>query len=134
MKNTKVNSCMMGESIFKIGDCTALAQGWGLYRDKMTLEECTSLRIMELYYTDGEESCLPKFRAVVKTNKDRLVDMGLEDLKEVRNCAENREELNKVGYDFDTGSIYCKGYEIDDGIWKFFNIGLEGNINYTHSY
>ncbi|WP_125153823.1 hypothetical protein [Clostridium rectalis] len=123
IKNS-VRSCMIGDSIFKIGDYTSLAQGWSLYRDRLSLEECLSLKIIDLIYIMNEDLALPKFVAKVETNKGNILDINVEDLNDVRNIKENREELNKVGYDFETGCIYCKGYEKLNGKWEFFQVGI----------
>lgn len=117
----KVKSCMIGESIFKIGDYTALAQGWGIYKDKLTIEEGMNLKIVDIYYIK-EDGGLPQFQALVKTNKGNTLKIKVADLEDVRNTRENHEELNKIGYNFEEGSIYCKGYEEENGNWKFFNI------------
>jgi len=115
---------MIGESVFKIGDCTALAQGWAIYKDKLTIEEIMNLRIVEIYLIKEEDS-LPQFEAVVKTNKGNMLKIKVDDLDDVRNTRENHEELKKVGYDFQEGCIYCKGYEQEDGNWRFFNVGAK---------
>ncbi|WP_027623252.1 hypothetical protein [Clostridium lundense] len=118
----KVKACMIGESVFKVGDYTSLAQGWNLYKDKLSLEECTVLKIVDLYYIK-EETNFPKFRALIQTNKGNIIDVSLSDLEDVRNSKENHEELNKIGYDFKKGSIYCKAYEDLNGNWTFYDIG-----------
>ncbi|MBM7871082.1 hypothetical protein JOC70_002580 [Clostridium pascui] len=120
----KVKSCMIGESIFKIGDYTTLAEGWGRYKDKLTIEEGINLKIVDIY-SIKEEGTLPQFEALVKTNKGNMLKIKVEDLNDVRSTRENHEELNKVGYDFKEGCIYCKGYEEEDGNWRFFNIGAK---------
>lgn len=134
MNNNKVKACMIGESIFKVGDCTSLAQNWSLYKNEISVEECTNMKIVEIYCMENKKSCLPSFRAKVETNRNKIIDVALEDLNDVRDYGENCEELNKHGYNFNAGTIYCKGYECDNGKWEFFNIGLGNNINYTHSY
>lgn len=126
----KVKSCMIGESIFKVGDHTALAQGWGSYKDKLTIEEGMNLKIVDIY-SIKEEGALPQFEALVKTNKGNILKIKVEDLHDVRNTRENHEELNKVGYDFQEGCIYCKGYEEEDGNWRFFNIGAKNIEEYN---
>lgn len=126
----KVKSCMIGESIFKVGDHTALAQGWGNYKDKLTIEEGMNLKIVDIY-SIKEEGTLPQFEALVKTNKGNMLKIKVEDLHDVRNTRENHEELNKVGYDFREGCIYCKGYEEEDGNWRFFNIGAKNIEEYN---
>lgn len=126
----KVKSCMIGESIFKIGDYAALAQGWGTYKDKLTMEETMNLRIVDIY-SIKEEGLLPQFEALVKTNKGNMLKIKVEDLDDVRNTRENHEELSKVGYNFEEGSIYCKGYEEENGNWRFFNIGSKNIEEYS---
>ncbi|WP_097027325.1 hypothetical protein [Clostridium peptidivorans] len=120
----KVKSCMIGESIFKIGDHTTLAQGWGRYKEELTIEESMNLKIVDIY-SITEEGRLPQFEALVKTNKGNMLKIKVEDLHDVRNTRENHEELNRIGYDFNEGCIYCKGYEEEDGNWRFFNIGVK---------
>ncbi|KAJ49708.1 hypothetical protein BD780_002119 [Clostridium tetanomorphum] len=132
MVRDKIKSCMIGESIFKIGDYTSLAQGWNLYKHKLSLEECTVLKIIDLYYVK-DENYLPKFRAILETNKGNVIDVQVSDLNDVRNSKENREELNKIGYDFEKGCIYCKGYEELSGKWKFFDIGVTENNAYCET-
>ena len=134
MNNNKIKACMMGESVFKVGDRTSLAQRWNLYNSEISVEECMNMEIIEIYHIENDKSCLPSFKAKVRTNKNRVIEVAVEDLDDVRNYEENCEELNKVGYNFNAGSIYCKGYECENGHWKFFNIGFNDNINYTHSY
>lgn len=119
----RIKACMIGESVFKIGDYSSLAQGWNLYKSKISLEECTVLKIVDLYYVQEEENNLPKFRALVETNKGNVIDVAVVDLDDVRNSKENHEELIKIGYDFQEGCIYCKAYEQLNGEWKFYNIG-----------
>lgn len=119
----KVKACMIGESVFKIGDYTSLAEGWNLYKDKLSLEECTVLKIVDLYYIK-EEGSLPKFRALVQTNKGNIIDVCLADLDDVRTSKENHDELKKIEYDFKKGSIYCKAYEDLNGQWRFYDIGI----------
>ncbi|MEL5864480.1 hypothetical protein [Clostridium cochlearium] len=126
MKKNRIKSCMIGESIFKIGDYTSIAQGWGIYRGKISLEECVNLKIKDMYFKETEDGQLPKFIAIVETNKNRTLEVNIEDLNDTRCSFENRKELEKIGYDFEKGAIYCKGYEDIDGYWKFFNIGLQG--------
>lgn len=123
----KVKSCMIGESVFKVGDYTSLTQGWNTYKDQLSLEECTVLKIKDIYYIKEENSSLPKFRALVETNKGRIVDIAVSDMSDVRNSRENREELNKVGYDFAKGCIYSKGFENSQGTWEFFDVGVNNN-------
>lgn len=120
----KVKSCMIGESIFKIGDYTTLAQGWGRYKEELTIEESMNLKIVDIY-SITEEGRLPRFEALVKTNKGNMLKIKVEDLHDVRSTRENHEELNRIGYDFNEGCIYCKGYEEEDGNWRFFNIGVK---------
>lgn len=126
MKKNRIKSCMIGESIFKIGDYTSIAQGWGIYKEKISLEECVNLKIKDMYFKGTEDGQLPKFIAIVETNKNRTLEVNIEDLNDTRCSLENRKELEKIGYDFEKGAIYCKGYEDIDGYWKFFNIGLQG--------
>lgn len=121
----RVKACMIGESIFKVGDYASLAQGWGIYRDVLSLEECVNFKIIDLFCLNNDEVTLPKFIALVETNKGNKVEINVEDLNDVRNNRENREELNKVGYDFEEGAIYSKGYENEEGSWKFINVGLD---------
>lgn len=126
MKKNRIRACMIGESIFRIGDYTSLAQGWGIYKCKMSLEECVNLRIKDMYFEESEDEHLPRFIAVVQTNKNETVNINIEDLNDIKCNVENRKELEKIGYNFEKGSIYCKGYEDLNGHWKFFNIGLNG--------
>ncbi|PRR78302.1 hypothetical protein CLLI_17290 [Clostridium liquoris] len=121
----KIKSCMIGESVFKVGDYASLAQGWSIYRNVLSLEECINFKIIDLFCINDEESTLPKFIALVKTNKGNKVEINVEDLNDVRNNKENRQELNKVGYSFEDGAIYSKGYENISGIWKFINVGMD---------
>ncbi|CDI49073.1 hypothetical protein [Clostridium tetani] len=126
MKENRIKACMIGESIFRVGDYTSLAQGWGIYKGVISLEECVNFKIKDMYFEEFEDGQLPRFIAVVETNKNKTVNVNIEDLKDIRCNVENRKELEKIGYDFQKGAIYCKGYEDLDGQWKFFNIGLQG--------
>lgn len=121
----RVKACMIGESVFKIGDYASLAQGWGTYGEMISLEECVNLKIIDLFCVDNEKSIFPKFIALVETNQGNKVEINVEDLSDVRSNRENREELNKVGYDFEEGAIYSKGYENKNGKWEFINVGLD---------
>lgn len=126
MKKNRIKACMIGESIFRVGDYTSLAQGWGIYKCKISLEECVNLRIKDMYFEEPKDEHLPQFIAVVQTNKNETVNINIDDLNDVRYNIENRKELEKIGYNFEKGAIYCKGYEDLNGHWKFFNIGLNG--------
>ncbi|WP_027624267.1 hypothetical protein [Clostridium lundense] len=121
----RVKACMIGESVFKVGDYASLAQGWGIYGDRLSLEECVNFKIVDLFCVNNKESVFPKFIALVETKEGNRVEINVEDLNDVRSNKENREELNKVGYDFQEGAIYSKGYENKNGKWKFINAGLD---------
>lgn len=125
MSKENIKACMVGESIFKVGDVASLGRGWGRYEDKLSLLECMGLRILELYYVYENDSYLPKFIALVETLTGNTFELDVLDLNDVRNFKENREELNKLGYNFYKGCIYGKGYERLDGSWKFFNVGFD---------
>lgn len=126
MKENRIKACMIGESIFRVGDYTSLAQGWGIYKCELSLEECVNLKIKDMYFENLENGQLPTFIAVVETNKNKTINVNIADLNDIRCNFENRKELEKIGYNFKKGSIYCKGYEDLKGQWKFFNIGLDG--------
>lgn len=127
MLNEKVTACMVGESIFRIGDRTSLAYGWGRYKNIVSVTDIINLKIVDMYYLFEDNSYLPKFKAIVETLTNKKLEVDIMDLNEVRSAEENRQELDKAGYNFGRSCIYSKGYETGDGKWVFYDINITDN-------
>lgn len=124
MLNEKITACMLGESVFKVGDKTSLVYGWNKYKNMVSITDIINLRIIDMYCIFEENSCFPKFKVTVKTLTDKNLEVDVMDLKDVRSIEENHVELKKLGYDFSKGCLYSKGYETCDGKWKFYHISI----------
>lgn len=125
MSKEKIMACVLGDSLFKVGDVTSLAHGWSSFRKIVSLSDIVNFKIIDMYYSYDNNSILPKFEAVVETRTGKVLNVDISDLVDVRNKEENRQELNKLGYDYGETGIYSKGYMLCSGNWENIRVGEE---------
>lgn len=122
MLKSEILACIIGDSLFEVGDHTSIAQAWGRYQDKVRINESMNLKIEKLYCEMDEQSTMPKFRAMVSTTYGKLLEVDVDDLGDVREQRDNVFEIRRRGIPLNDKCLYCKAFKETTGKWKFYEV------------